>query len=85
MAARSDIERVVAASVEFTDDVVLEGLRLYRAAGADTIRAGLAGESLTDKLDTLGRLLDLVRTVSAEPEAAPAPRRSTADKSPTET
>ena len=49
-----------------TDEMVLDRLRLYRDVGVGSIRAGLAGDTLSDKLVTLGRLLNLVRTVNAE-------------------
>lgn len=48
-----------------TDDMVRDRLRLYRAAGIKTLRAGLAGP-VGRRLDDLGRLLDLVAEVNAE-------------------
>ena len=46
---------------------VAERLRLYRDAGVTTLRAGLAGDDLAARLDTLGQLLDVVAEVNAEP------------------
>jgi F420-dependent oxidoreductase-like protein len=46
-----------------TDDDIRARLRLYRDVGVTTLRAGLPGEDLAAKLDALGHLLDLVRSV----------------------
>jgi F420-dependent oxidoreductase-like protein len=46
------------------DDAVRERLRLYRDVGITTLRVQLAGEG--DRIDLLGRLLDLVRDVNGE-------------------
>jgi F420-dependent oxidoreductase-like protein len=59
-----------------TDDLVRERLRLYRDAGITTLRAGLPGRQTAGGLDhgldhglgQLGRLLELVAEVNAEPE-----------------
>ena len=48
------------------DAVVRERLRRYRDAGVRTIRANPAGATAAERLATLGRLMDLVRTVNAE-------------------
>lgn len=48
------------------DDPYVTGrLRAYRDAGVDTIRVGV--DLTTDALDDLGRLMDLVNAVNAEP------------------
>jgi alkanesulfonate monooxygenase SsuD/methylene tetrahydromethanopterin reductase-like flavin-dependent oxidoreductase (luciferase family) len=44
--------------------VIRERLRLYRAAGVTTLQAKLSG-TVSEKLDTLGQLLDLVAEVDA--------------------
>jgi hypothetical protein len=53
-----------------TDDLVRDRLRLYRDAGINTLRATFhnnpAGDDLDARLDDLGRLLDLVRTINDE-------------------
>jgi hypothetical protein len=41
--------------------MVRERLRVWREAGVDTARFYPAGDTLADRLDTLGRALDLVR------------------------
>ncbi len=48
------------------DASVTERLRRYRDAGVTTLRVRVEGEP-ADRLDQLGRLLDLVGTVNAEP------------------
>lgn len=66
-ARRVPIEIGLGTNLVGTDEIVAGRLRRYRDAGVTTIRAGLAGSTTAEKLDTLGRLLDLVRTVNAEP------------------
>jgi F420-dependent oxidoreductase-like protein len=46
-----------------TDDDVRARLRLYAAAGITTLRVGLPGDDVAARLDALGHLLDLVRSV----------------------
>lgn len=48
------------------DAAVTERLRKYRDAGIDTLRVGLNGDTPTERLDQLARLLDLVKIVNAE-------------------
>ena len=48
------------------DEYVTGRLRAYRDAGVDTLRVGINGDGLTDKLDNLARLMDLVHVVNAE-------------------
>jgi F420-dependent oxidoreductase-like protein len=55
-----------------TADLVRERLRRHRDAGVTTLRAQLQGDPSRDldrQLEDLGRLLDLVRDVNAEPGA----------------
>lgn len=53
-----------------TDDLIRDRLRLYRDAGINVLRANLQGgptsADLDRRLDDLGRLLDLVRTINEE-------------------
>jgi F420-dependent oxidoreductase-like protein len=49
-----------------TDDLVRERLRVYRDAGVTTLRAGVRGGTMAERLDNLSRLIDLVNAVSAE-------------------
>jgi hypothetical protein len=46
--------------------MVRDRIRAYKDAGVTTLRIGPTGSSLQDRLETLGRTLDLVRTISAE-------------------
>ncbi|MEM7338723.1 MAG: LLM class flavin-dependent oxidoreductase [Actinomycetota bacterium] len=48
------------------DAAVTERLRRYRDCGVDTLRVGINGDTAADRLDQLGRLLDLVAGVNAE-------------------
>jgi F420-dependent oxidoreductase-like protein len=54
-------EMVLATTLIGTEDMVRGRLRVWRAAGVDTIRLYPAGDTLADRLDTLGRALDLIR------------------------
>lgn len=53
-----------------TDELVLERLRRYRAAGVNTLRLNIHADSDGDRLDHLARLMDLVHAVNAEPAIA---------------
>lgn len=48
------------------DQMITERLRAYRAAGVNTLRVGVNGDSLSDRLDQLARLLDLVATANQD-------------------
>ena len=48
------------------DAGIAQRLRLYRDAGIDTLRVGLAGNGNTERIDQLARLIELVATVNAE-------------------
>lgn len=48
-------------------EMISERLHLYRDAGIKTIRAGLSNTDPVRRLETLGRLLDLVADVNREP------------------
>ena len=49
------------------DDEVTARLRANRDAGVHTLRVNVNGESITEKLDNVARLMDLVNAVNAEP------------------
>lgn len=49
-----------------TPDMIRDRLRVYANAGVNTIRAGIPGTSLDERLVTLGRLMDLVSEVNGE-------------------
>ncbi len=53
-----------------TPDMIADRLKLYRDVGVTTIRAGLPGSDLTQRLLALGRLMDVVADVNAEANAS---------------
>jgi F420-dependent oxidoreductase-like protein len=53
-----------------TDELVKDRIRVYRDSGITTIRVSPAGDTMQQRLDTLGRFIDLVRDVNAETPAA---------------
>jgi F420-dependent oxidoreductase-like protein len=56
-------EMVLATTLIGTEDMVRERLRIWRDAGVDTVRFYPAGGTLAERLETLGRALDLVRAL----------------------
>lgn len=48
------------------DAAITERLRKYRDVGVDTLRVGISGDTASDRLDQLARLIDLVNNVNAE-------------------
>jgi F420-dependent oxidoreductase-like protein len=52
-----------------TEEMVRRRIRAYRAAGITSLRVEPEGTTLEQRLQTLGRFLDLVRAVDAEPGA----------------
>jgi F420-dependent oxidoreductase-like protein len=65
-------EMALRTSLIGTDDMVLDRLRAYRDAGVTTIRFDPGGDTVTARLDTLARGLDLVRRLEAEAQPAAA-------------
>jgi F420-dependent oxidoreductase-like protein len=65
-------EMVLKANLVGDDEAVRGRLRAYRDAGITTFRAGLHGETLEARLETLGRVMDLVREVGEEAGPEPA-------------
>ena len=63
-------EFVIKSNLLGTDDMVKQRIRVYRDAGITSLRVAPAGETLRERLDTLGRFMDLVREVSDEARAA---------------
>ncbi|MGW0844816.1 LLM class flavin-dependent oxidoreductase [Streptomyces sp. NPDC002787] len=59
-------EMVLATTLIGTEDMVRERLRVWRAAGVDTVRFYPAGETLDARLATLGRAIELVRDIEDE-------------------
>ncbi|MBQ0924268.1 LLM class flavin-dependent oxidoreductase [Saccharopolyspora endophytica] len=54
-------EMVLATTLIGTEDMVRERLRVWRDTGVNTVRFYPAGDTLDERLTTLGRALDLVR------------------------
>ena len=48
------------------DTEVRDRLRVYRDAGIDTIRAGIAGDTVNDRIANLERFMHLVDEVNSE-------------------
>lgn len=56
-------EMVLGTTLIGTESMVGQRLRVWRAAGVDTVRFYPSGATLDERLSTLGRALDLVRTL----------------------
>lgn len=54
---------VLATTLLGTEDMVRDRLRVWADAGVDTVRLYPAGDSLDERLTTLGRAIDLVRVL----------------------
>ncbi len=63
-------EMVTQVNLLGTEQMVRERIRKYRDAGVTTLRLQPEGRTLTERLETLGRTVDLVREVSSEAVAA---------------
>jgi len=59
-------EFVLKANLLGTDAMVRDRIRTYRAAGVTTIAVTPAGQSLAERIETLGRFMRLVAEVNAE-------------------
>jgi polyketide cyclase/dehydrase/lipid transport protein/luciferase-like monooxygenase len=55
-------EMVLATTLIGTEDMVRARLRVWRDAGVDTVRLYPAGDTLDDRLTTLARAIELVRS-----------------------
>ncbi len=66
-AARVPDEIVLRTNLLGTEAMVKDRIRAYRDAGVTTLRVGPAGDSLHERLETLGRAVSLVNTVNDEP------------------
>ena len=58
-------EMVLATTLIGTEDMVRARLRAWREAGVDTVRLYPAGDTLTARLDTLARGIELVRSLGS--------------------
>ena len=63
------LELVQKVNLVGTDEMVKERLRVYRDAGLDQIVLNPHGNTVEERLETLGRAIDLVNAVSAESSA----------------
>jgi alkanesulfonate monooxygenase SsuD/methylene tetrahydromethanopterin reductase-like flavin-dependent oxidoreductase (luciferase family) len=63
-------EMVLQVNLLGTDDMVRERIRKYRDAGVTTLRLAPSGHDLSNRLETLGRAMNLVKEVSRETAAA---------------
>lgn len=50
-----------------TDDMVRQRMRVWRDAGITTLRLYPAGQTLDERLTTLGRAVDIVEALNREP------------------
>jgi F420-dependent oxidoreductase-like protein len=56
-------EMVLSTTLIGTEKMVRERLRVWRDAGVDTVRLYPAGDTLDDRVATLGRAIELVKTI----------------------
>jgi F420-dependent oxidoreductase-like protein len=63
--ARVPDELVIGTTLIGDDTEVADRVKAYRAAGITTLRLQPAGETVTERLDTLARALDVVRAAAA--------------------
>lgn len=60
-------EMVTGANLLGTETMVKDRIRAYRDCGITTLRVDPQGGNLAERLETLGRVVELVRQVNAEP------------------
>ena len=61
---RVPVELALKANLIGTPEMVAERLKVYRDAGITTLRLGLAGADMGERLDTLGQVMDLARDMA---------------------
>ncbi len=59
-------EMVIQANLLGTEEMVKARMRMFRDAGVTTLRMAPAGATLDERLNTLGKAMDLLRQVNAE-------------------
>ena len=64
--ARVPDEMVLSSNLIGDRQMIRERLRVYRDAGINTFRAGPRGRTVAERLDTLGRFMEVVREVTEE-------------------
>ena len=57
---RVPVELAMKANLIGTPGMISERLRVYRDSGITSLRLGLAGADMKEKLETLGQVMDLV-------------------------
>ncbi len=60
------LEMALKSNLLGTPEMVRDRLRIYRDAGITTFRAGVRGSNVSEQLEHLGQLMDLVRDVNEE-------------------
>ena len=60
---RVPVELAMKANLIGTSGMVSDRLEVYRDAGITTLRLGLAGADMEEKLGTLGQVMDLVHAI----------------------
>ena len=73
-AARVPDELVLKTNLLGTEEMVRNRIRVYRDAGVTTLRLDPEGPALAQRLETLGRVVDLVKGVDAESTAQSSTR-----------
>jgi F420-dependent oxidoreductase-like protein len=73
-AARVPDELVLKTNLLGTEEMVRNRIRAYRDAGVATLRLDPEGPALAQRLETLGRVVDLVKAVNAESTAKSSTR-----------
>lgn len=68
--ARVPDEMVIQTNLIGTEAMVRDRVRAYRNAGITTLRVEPDGATIDERVRTLGRLIDLVKSVDAEPKTA---------------
>ena len=63
-------EMVIRSNLLGTEAMVKDRIRAYRDAGVTTLRVQPEGATMHDRLETLGRVMQLVREVEQEVAAA---------------
>jgi hypothetical protein len=71
-AARVPDDMVLKTALLGTEAMVRDRVRAYRDAGITTLRVDPEGATLRERLDTLGRVMDLVAAANAEQAPARA-------------
>ena len=60
------VELAMKANLVGTPAMIRERIAIYRDAGIGTLRLGIPGDGIEDKLETLGQVIDLVRQTAPE-------------------